>query len=204
MKQYTIASLLALAVVAAACGSEHMNNSMGVGPEIQVPATLAQQPGIQCSDTAPAWKTKNYSTSSRSFLVDWFALPGVQTYEVEVSYSRDGLEPKRLLRTFRTNRSNATLPDSEDGGRYYIRVRVTHNDCGDVDGAFGSELTVIIAGDAGDVGGNNDDSEEEGEYAICHVDGQGGEHQKFLSENAAEAHLSQHENDYEGYCEQVS
>ena len=178
MKRY--AGLLAVAAFAAACGSEQLNDNSMTGPTLSPTTVMHVAPGVTCSDEQIKWKTKNYSTSARSFLVDWYAAAGVSTYEVEVSYSRDGLEPKRLLRTFHTNRSNATLPDPEHGGRYYIRVRITHNDCGDVSAAWSTELVVYVGGDSSGASGgsgpqpppgdDDDEDDEEEEEDSCEAE----------------------------------
>ena len=161
--------------------------------------------GVQCSDAQVQWSTTNFSTDRRSFVVNWRPLPGVQTYEVKVSYSRDGAVEPRVVALFNTNRTEARLRDSEDGGRYYVVVRVIHNDCGDVEGSWSAPLTIYVGGGS-EQGGSQDPPIEPGppelpppppyDGPICHVPN--GEGQPSNHENGI-GHEN-HPNDYPGPC----
>ena len=104
-----------------------------------------RQAGIQCSDAPVRWVTQNYSPKG-SMYVRWVPAPAVETYQVEVRHNRNGETPT-FVYSFYTNRTEATIEDREDGGRYYIRVRVK-NPC-DVYGAWSETLIIYLDGNAG-------------------------------------------------------
>ena len=99
-----------------------------------------------CSDAAPRWITRNFSTDRRSFTVTWEAQGPDYTYEMVAHHSRDGGDAGRYLGEYYTNRSEMTMGDTANGGRYYLQVRITHNPCGDVDGPWSEVLTVYVDG----------------------------------------------------------
>lgn len=102
---------------------------------------------ISCSDAAPRWAISNFSTDRSSYTVSWVppALDGY-TYEVSVHHSRDGSDEGAFVYSSRpTTRSEATM-DGSRGGRFYLKVRIIHNPCGDVQGAWSDFLTVYTEG----------------------------------------------------------
>jgi hypothetical protein len=74
-------------------------------------------------------------------------LPGTS---LEISYSRDGIEPWHVVAAFDTNRTEFRYVDREDGGRYSVRVRVK-NRCDRV-GAWSAPLDVMLADGIDDPG----------------------------------------------------
>jgi hypothetical protein len=84
------------------------------------------------------------STSRRTFSVEWYPVINADAYHVEVSYSRDGIEPRRILLTRTVTGTLYTVHDTERGGRYYVRVRVK-TEC-DTTGRWNGALVIYFDG----------------------------------------------------------
>ena len=144
-----------IAVMAAACGQTLENpsspTSLGDTPSVSGGERVSmRQAGIQCSDAPVQWITTNFSPVGRSAHVLWVPVPNITTYEVEVYHTRDEQRfPKKFVYSFKTNRTDAYIDDREDGGRYFVRVRVL-NSCG---GTGAWSATLIIYLDGGPQGG---------------------------------------------------
>lgn len=139
---------VAFAVLAVACGQTREvvpTSPSTLGDVIGESGGRAsvRQAGIQCSDAPVVWVTKNFSPVGRSIHVVWQAATAVETYQVEVLHNRNGETPK-FVYSFLTNRTNAYIDDKENGGRYYVRVRVK-NPC-DVFGAWSTTLIIYMDG----------------------------------------------------------
>lgn len=149
-----------VAVMAVACGQTLDNpsspTSLGDTPSVSGGERVSlRQAGIQCSDAPVVWVTKNFSPVGRSIHVVWLPAPNVETYQVEVLHNRNGETPK-FVYSFFTNRTEASIDDREDGGRYYVRVRVK-NPC-DVFGAWSTTLIIYMDGGS-DKGGQDTPTE---------------------------------------------
>lgn len=147
--------MLLTACTVAACGNQALDT--GVNPTSTVGngslAAIAPigHPANTCSDQAVTWVTPHYSTDDGHIKGEWTPVYNVDTYQVEISYSRDG-SPWRVVSTFDTNRTEFRYVDRENGGRYLVRVRVK-NRC-DRTGAWSQQLSIIVGGgeDPGDNG----------------------------------------------------
>ena len=116
---------------------------LGSFPENGDARVSVRQAGIQCSDAPVKWVTTNFSPVGRSAHVIWLPVQGVETYQVEVYHNRNG-ETQKFVYSFFTNRTDAYIDDREDGGRYYVKVRVK-NPC-DVFGAWSETLIIYMDG----------------------------------------------------------
>ncbi len=158
------AIVLLTALVAAACGEAP---DTGVSPTSMLSVTgFTQTAPIgdaanSCSDSAPIWVTVNYTTSNGHLQGEWTPIFNIDTYQVEISYSRDGIEPWHVVAAFDTNRTEFRYVDRENGGRYLVRVRVK-NRCDRV-GAWSTPLSVMLADGAPD-----DEGSSEEEYCEYH------------------------------------
>lgn len=99
---------------------------------------------ISCPHEPVQWATGNAGPVGRTFQAPFYPVINADAYQVEIAYSRDGIEPQRVLTTFITDRTEVRVVDTERGGRYYVRVRVktTCDDFGD----WSSVLTVYFDG----------------------------------------------------------
>jgi hypothetical protein len=97
-----------------------------------------------CSDQTTFWVTPHYSTDDGYIKGEWTPVFNVDTYKVQVSYSRDGIQPWRVVATFDTNRTEFRYVDGENGGRYSVRVRVK-NRC-DGMGPWSEALRIYVGG----------------------------------------------------------
>lgn len=138
--------VLLTACLATACGSQTAD--LGVGPTtglmtsgLAVTAPIGNAENT-CSDQAPIWVTTAYSSSNGTVHGEWTPVFNIETYQVEISYSRDGIQPWRVVAAFDTNRTELRYVDRENGGRYRVRVRVK-NRC-DRAGAWSTQLNVIL------------------------------------------------------------
>src|SRR5262245_59522876 len=120
------AIVLLTALVAAACGEAP---DTGVSPSSMLSVTGLTQTAPMgdaansCTDSAPIWVTVNYTTSNGHLQGEWTPIFNIDTYQVQISYSRDGIEPWRVVAAFDTNRTEFRYVDRENGGRYLVRVR---------------------------------------------------------------------------------
>jgi hypothetical protein len=138
--------VLLTACVAAACASPAPDTGVSPTPELTTagfaetaPMDLADN---SCSDRAPIWLTLHYTTSNGALQGEWTPILNIETYQIEISYSRDGIQPWRVVAAFDTNRTEFRYVDRENGGRYLVRVRVK-NRCDRV-GAWSTQLNVMI------------------------------------------------------------
>ena len=161
----------AIIVITAGCSTSNiptapsMSSSVVEGPSGGVSGV--RQAGIQCSDAPVQWITTSFSPVGRSARVYWVAVPNIDTYELEVYHSRDDQRFQKSFVGFYKAQglAEATLGDPEDGGRYYVRVRVL-NKCG-LAGEWSSVLIIYMdgqpnAGDGPDYnppGGGDDDND---------------------------------------------
>jgi hypothetical protein len=147
------AIVLLTAVVTTACGEAP---DTGISPTSVLSVTGNTQTAPigdaanSCSDSAPIWVTVNYTTGNGHLQGEWTPIFNIDTYQVEISYSRDGIEPWRVVSAFDTNRTEFRYVDRENGGRYLVRVRVK-NRCDRV-GAWSTPLNVMLADGAEDPG----------------------------------------------------
>ena len=158
------AIVLLIGCVAAGCGSQTAD--LGVGPTAALSTTglAATAPigdaDISCSDQAPIWVTTAYTSDNGAVHGEWTPVLNIDTYQVEIRYSRDAIQPWRVVSAFDTNRTEFRYVDGENGGRYRIRVRAK-NRC-DRAGAWSPQLDVILADGADD--GGDDYCEEHDEF----------------------------------------
>jgi len=152
MRKSLLASIVASIVIfTAACG-----DSPTTGPSLTPSSTAVyadqggrssiRQAGIQCSDAPVRWITTSFSPVGRSARVYWEAVQNVNIYQLEVYHTRD---EQRFPKTFvgyvlAQGIAEATLGDPEDGGRYFVRVRVV-NTCG-LPGEWSSVLIIYMDG----------------------------------------------------------
>jgi hypothetical protein len=158
------AIVLLTAVVATACAGEAPDTGIGPTPFVTTNG-FAETAAIgdaenSCSDRTPIWVTLNYTTSHGHLQGEWTPVLSIETYQVEIRYSRDGIEPWRVVAAFDTNRTEFRYVDRENGGRYLVRVRVK-NRCDRV-GAWSTPLNVTIEDGPDDAGSS------EGEYCEYH------------------------------------
>jgi hypothetical protein len=146
MRQRTVIGTccaIALALVITACGE---SPTAGPSPlSSQAGGSMLSTAGVTCSDAA-TMVTKNYSPIGRNIRVDWTTNPGSEVFQVEVSYSRTGRPPLRVIDVFTTEHTFANIADNEDGGFYFVRVRVIHSACGDADGAWSRTVIIDVVG----------------------------------------------------------
>jgi hypothetical protein len=146
--------VLLTACTVAACGNQPLDT--GVSPTSTLGnGSLAETAAIgdinnSCSNQTTFWVTPHYSTDDGYIKGEWTPVFNVDTYKVQISYSRDGIEPWRVVATFDTNRTEFRYVDGENGGRYLVRVRVK-NRC-DGMGPWSEALRIYIGGgaDSGD------------------------------------------------------
>lgn len=98
-----------------------------------------------CPDIAPIWLVKNSETDAPSFNAVFSAVNNVDTYQVEVAYSQDGVAPRKVFPIRSLNGTTFTVSPVEGSGRYYVKVRVK-NRC-DRTGTWSTELTVYMGND---------------------------------------------------------
>jgi len=146
--------VLLTACTVAACGSQSLDT--GVSPTSTLGnGSLAETAAIgdvdnSCTDQTTFWVTPHYTTDDGYIKGEWTPVFNVDTYKVQISYSRDGIQPWRVVVTFDTNRTEFRYVDAENGGRYLVRVRVK-NRC-DGMGPWSEALRIYVGGsnDAGD------------------------------------------------------
>jgi hypothetical protein len=140
------AIMLLTACSVAACGSHAPDTGVSPTSTLIVSGLAETAPignaAISCSTEDPIWITAHYTTDDGALKGEWTPVLNVETYQIEITYSRDGIQPWRVVSTFYTNRSEFRYIDHEQGGRYLVRVRVK-NPC-DVYGAWSSQLRIII------------------------------------------------------------
>jgi hypothetical protein len=147
--------LVIAAVLAVGCGSQaNLMNPVAPSSLSAVEAgsggrATTRQAGIQCSDAPVPWVTSNFSPEGRSARIYWVPVPNIGTYEVEVRHNRNGEVPK-FVYSFTTDLTEASIDDKEDGGRYYVRVRV-YNACNTY-GAWSETLIIYIEGGTDNAG----------------------------------------------------
>ena len=93
------------------------------------------------------WVTPHYTTDGGDITGEWTPVSNVDTYRVQISYSRDGIQPWRVVSTFDTNRTEFRYVDGENGGRYLVRVRLK-NRC-DGMGPWSEALRIYVGGGDG-------------------------------------------------------
>jgi hypothetical protein len=93
------------------------------------------------------WVTPHYTTDGGDITGEWSPVFNVDTYRVQISYSRDGIQPWRVVSTFDTNRTEFRYVDGENGGRYLVRVRLK-NRC-DGMGPWSEALRIYVGGGDG-------------------------------------------------------
>jgi len=146
--------VLLTACTVAACGNQSLDT--GVSPTSTLGnGSLAETAAIgnienSCSDQTTFWVTPHYTTDGGYIKGEWTPVFNVETYKVQISYSRDGIQPWRVVATFDTNRTEFRYVDAENGGRYLVRVRVK-NTC-DGMGPWSEALRIYVGGgtDGGD------------------------------------------------------
>ena len=146
--------VLLTACTVAACGNQSLDT--GVSPTSTLGnGSLAETAAIgnienSCSDQTTFWVTPHYTTDDGYIKGEWTPVFNVETYKVQISYSRDGIQPWRVVATFDTNRTEFRYVDAENGGRYLVRVRVK-NTC-DGMGPWSEALRIYVGGgtDGGD------------------------------------------------------
>jgi hypothetical protein len=147
--RYAIVLLTACVV---GCSSQARDIGVGPTPTLTTAGLSGIAPigdaDVSCSDRAPIWVTPAYSTSHGYLQGEWTPVLNIDTYQVEISYSRDGIEPWRVVSVFDTNRTEFRYVDRESGGRYRVHVRVK-NRC-DVAGEWSTQLSVILGGGSED------------------------------------------------------
>ena len=140
--------VLLTACTVAACGSQSLDT--GVSPTSTLGnGSLAETAAIgnienSCSDQTTFWVTPHYTTDDGYIKGEWTPVFNVETYKVQISYSRDGIQPWRIVATFDTNRTEFRYVDAENGGRYLVRVRVK-NTC-DGMGPWSEALRIYVGG----------------------------------------------------------
>jgi hypothetical protein len=97
-----------------------------------------------CSNQTTFWVTPHYSTDDGYIKGEWAPVFNVETYKVQISYSRDGIQPWQIVATFDTNRTEFRYVDPENGGRYLVRVRIK-NTC-DGMGPWSEALRIYVGG----------------------------------------------------------
>ena len=139
--------VLLTACTVAACGS---TLDTGVSPTSTLGnGSLTSTAAIgdienSCSDQTTFWVTPHYTTDDGYGKGEWTPVFNVETYKVQISYSRDGIQPWRVVATFDTNRTEFRLVDAEQGGRYLVRVRLK-NRC-DGMGPWSEALRIYVGG----------------------------------------------------------
>jgi len=152
MRKTLLATIAASIVIfTAACGDSPTTGPSATPSSTPVYAQTGgvsgiRQAGIQCSDAPVRWITTSFSPEGRSARVYWEAVPGVNIYQLEVYHTRDEQRfPKAFVGyVLAQGIAEATLGDPEDGGRYFVRVRVI-NTCG-VAGEWSSVLIIYMDG----------------------------------------------------------
>ena len=146
-----------LLVVSTACGDSPSHPPSQTFSLVGPDSPLASTAGISCSDATPTWISPNQGPIGNAVTVFWNGERGEgykgYTYLVVVDYNRSGVEPLQEVARFRTNRTEASIKNTEDGGRYYVKVRLTHNPCGDVLSDWSKVLTIYFDGRGGDSSG---------------------------------------------------
>ena len=148
--------LLTAACTVAACGNQSLDT--GVSPTSTLGhgslASTAPTGDIanSCSDQTMFWVTPHYTTDGGDITGEWTPVFNVDTYRVQISYSRDGIQPWRVVSTFDTNRTEFRYVDGENGGRYLVRVRLK-NRC-DGMGPWSEALRIYVGGGDGSGPGN--------------------------------------------------
>lgn len=141
-------AIVLLTVSVAACANQAPDLGIGPTPVLTTAGLAVTAPigdaDVSCSDRAPIWITPAYTTDNGHLLGEWTPVINIDTYQVEISYSRDGIEPWRVVAAFDTNRTEFRYVDKENGGRYLVHVRVK-NRC-DVAGEWSRQFSVILAG----------------------------------------------------------
>ena len=138
--------VLLTACIVAACGNQSLET--GVSPTSTLGnGSLAETAAIgdidnSCSDQTTFWVTPHYSTNDGYIKGEWTPVFNIDTYKVQISYSRDGIEPWRVVAAFDTNRTEFRHVDTENGGRYLVRVRVK-NRC-DGMGPWSEALRIYV------------------------------------------------------------
>ena len=143
--------VLLTACTVAACGNQSLDT--GVSPtSTSGNGSLASTAPIgsvnnSCSDQTTSWVTPHYSIDGGDIKGEWTPVFNVDTYRVQISYSRDGIQPWLVVATFDTNRTEFRYVDGENGGRYLVRVRLK-NRC-DGMGPWSEALRIYVGGGDG-------------------------------------------------------